>query len=401
MTSYKIADKVYGADDPRLNEALASVYGSPNRPLCLCRDGGIEMYIAKLGRMFVIKRMPHTGAQHSSGCDSYEPPAELSGLGEVMGGAIQTNLDDGLTALRLDFALSRSGPRAAPVQTGAEHDSVRTDGKKLTLRGTLHFLYDEAGLTRWSPAMDRKRSWWVVRKYLLQAATDKVVKGGSFADALYIPESFSMERKDEITRRRLDIFNSLSKADGATRRLMVLIGEVKELGDARFGKKMIVKHLADAHFMMNDDVYKRLLKRFEHELMLWGGAENSHLLTVATFSVSGAGVASIEEASLMLVNENWIPYESIDEKMLVDTLTNQKRRFVKGLRYNLPSTNPLASVVLSDTAKPVAMYVLPYGASDQYKKELRELQEGSELEQWQWDTGGDMPTIPSAVQRAV
>ncbi|MFP3594879.1 DUF1173 family protein, partial [Chryseobacterium sp. SIMBA_038] len=87
----------------------------------------------------------------------------------------------------------------------------------------------------------------------------------------------------------------------------------------------------------------------------------------ATFSVSGAGVASIEEASLMLVNENWIPFESIDERMLVDNLTNQKRRFVKGLRYNLPSTNPLASVVLSDTAEPVAMYVLPYGASDQYR----------------------------------
>lgn len=147
--------------------------------------------------------------------------------------------------------------------------------------------------------------------------------------------------------------------------------------------------------MMNDDVYKRMLKRFEHELALWSGNENSHLLVVATFSVSGAGVASIEEASLMLVNENWIPFESIDERMLVDNLTNQKRRFVKGLRYNLPSTNPLASVVLSDTAEPVAMYVLPYGASDQYRKELRELQEGSNLKSWQWDTGADMPDVPA------
>ncbi|MDR8956405.1 hypothetical protein FEP76_04924 [Burkholderia multivorans] len=99
----------------------------------------------------------------------------------------------------------------------------------------------------------------------------------------------------------------------------------------------------------------------------------------------------------MLVNENWIPFESIDERMLVDNLTNQKRRFVKGLRYNLPSTNPLASVVLSDTAEPVAMYILPYGASDQYRKELRELQEGSNLKSWQWDTGADMPDMPPPV----
>ncbi|HDR8973062.1 TPA: DUF1173 domain-containing protein [Burkholderia vietnamiensis] len=395
MTTYKIGDKSYGADDTRLNDALAAVYGSPNRPLCMCKSGGVEMYIAKLGKHYVIKRMPHTGSAHATSCDSYEPPAELSGLGEVMGGAIQTNLEDGVTTLKFDFALTKNGARAAPVQGGAEHDSVKTDGKKLTLRGTLHFLYDEAGLTRWSPAMAGKRSWWVVRKYLMQAASDKMAKGGSLSDMLYIPESFSLEKKDEITRRRLTVFNALAKSEGATRRLMLLVGEVKELGDARFGKKLVVKHVADAHFMMNDDVYKRMLKRFEHELALWSGNENSHLLVVATFSVSGAGVASIEEASLMLVNENWIPFESIDERMLVDNLTNQKRRFVKGLRYNLPSTNPLASVVLSDTAEPVAMYVLPYGASDQYRKELRELQEGSNLKSWQWDTGADMPDVPA------
>lgn len=396
MTTYKIGGRSVDAEDPRLNELLATVYGSPERPLCMCKAGGVEMYIAKLGKLYIIKRMPHTGSGHATSCESYEPPAELSGLGEVMGGAIQTNLEDGLTTLKFDFALSRTAGRAAPVASGVEHDSVRTDGKKLTLRGTLHFLYDEAGLTRWSPAMSGKRSWWVVRKYLLQAASDKIAKGSLLADLLYVPESFSMERKEEITKRRLAVFNSLSKAEGSARRLMLLVGEVKELGDARFGKKLVVKHVSDAHFMLNDDVYKRMLKRFEHELALWSGAESSHLLIVATFSVSGAGIASIEEASLMFVNENWIPFESIDEKMLVDALTEQKRRFVKGLRYNLSSANPLASVVLSDTPEPVAMYILPYGASDQFRKELSELQEGSNLTSWQWDTGADMPDVPSA-----
>lgn len=393
---YQIAGNSYAPDDQRINEALAAIYGSERRPLCMCRGAGIEMYVAKLGHQYIIKRMPHSGAMHATSCDSYEPPAELSGLGEVMGGAIQTNLADGVTTLKFDFALSKNGSRAAPAPSGAEHDSVRTDGKKLTLRGTLHYLYDEAGLTRWAPAMAGKRSWWVLRKFLLQAASDKVAKGGSVADLLYIPESFSLEKKDEITRRRLAIFNPLAQADGGTRRLMMLVGEVKEIGNARFGKKMVVKHLADAHFMMNDDLYKRMLKRFEHELALWGGTESSHLLVIGTFGVNGAGVASLEEASLMLVNENWIPYESIDEKMLIDALTAQKRRFVKGLRYNLPSTTPLASAVLADTSEPVAMYISTFGASDEYRKALRDLTEESALEAWQWDTANEMPAFPAA-----
>jgi hypothetical protein len=287
--SYKIAEKLYEPNDARLKEALAAVYGSPNRPLCMCRHPGVEMYVAKLGHQYIIKRMPHSGALHTPACDSYEPPAELSGLGEVMGGAIQTNLADGVTTLKFDFALSKNGARAAPAPSGAEHDSVKTDGKKLTLRGTLHYLLDEAGLTRWSPAMESKRSWWVVRKYLLEAAADKVAKGGSVADLLYIPESWSMDKKDEIARRRLTVFNQLAQSDGASRRLMLVVGEVKEIGDARFGKKMILKHLSDAHFMMNEDLYKRLVKRFENELSLWGGTESSHLMVIGTFGVSGAG----------------------------------------------------------------------------------------------------------------
>lgn len=393
---YKVGGRTYRTEDPTLNEALASVYGTASRPLCLCREGGIEMYIAKVNNKYILKRMPHSGAKHAINCDSYEPPAELSGRGEVMDGAIQTDMDEGTTTLRFDFALSKSGSRAAPVKSNAEHDSVKSDGKKLTLRGTLHYLYDEAGLARWYPAMAGKRSWWVVRKYLLEAASDKKAKGSQLADMLYIPESFSIEKKEEITQRRLTLFRTLSPVENATRKLMILIGEIKELGDARFGKKMVIKHLADCPFMMNDDVYKRLLKRFDNDLSLWSGNENSHLIVIATFGVNATGTPLIEEASVMLVNENWIPFESIDERLLVDQLVLQKRKFVKGLRYNLPSTKVLARAVLNDTSEPVALYITPFGVDEHFKKEMHDLIAASSMKSWEWNTAEKMPEFPAA-----
>jgi tRNA A-37 threonylcarbamoyl transferase component Bud32 len=77
------------------------------RRLCLCKDPGIELYIAKVNESYILKRMPKTGGSHAPTCLSFEPPEELSGLGEVQGQAIQENLEDGTTNLKLDFSLTK------------------------------------------------------------------------------------------------------------------------------------------------------------------------------------------------------------------------------------------------------------------------------------------------------
>ncbi|ABM44338.1 MULTISPECIES: DUF1173 domain-containing protein [Burkholderiales] len=397
MAIYQIGGQSIHSDDPALSELLANIYSSRERPLCLCRTPGIEMYVAKVDEKYLIKRMPNSGSGHAPACDSYEPPPELSGLGQVIGSAIQENPDEGTTALKFDFALSKGASRSAPAPSGKETDSVKTDGNKLTLRGTLHYLWEEAGFNRWAPTMAGKRSWYVIRKYLLQAAEDKTAKGASLAGMLYMPESFNAEKKNEITQRRLAQMMRIATPEKGTRRLMLVVGEVKELAQSRYGHKIVLKHLPDCHFMMNDDIYKRLLKRFEVELGLWDALEGTHLMMIGTFSIGATGVASLEEVALMCVTENWIPFESTFEKMALDALTQQNRRFMKGMRYNLPSTRPLACAVASDTEpEPTAMYVVPPGASEDYAAAVDELIAESKLPSWKWVAGeAPMPALPA------
>ena len=393
-TSYSFQGRTYSDDAPDFAAFLSHAYGNTERPRCKCRPGGIEMYVAKVGGMHVIKRMPNTGALHGSSCESFEPPAETSGLAEVSGTAIQTDVKTGITTLKFDFALSKSGSRIAPATGGAEKSTVKSDGKKLTLRGALHYLMDEAGFTRWSPAMAGKRNWYVFRKYMLQAAYDKAVKGNSLAGNLFMPESFSVDRKPEIDQRRMEVFNQLRVTEKSTRKLMILIGEVKEILPARLGQKLIVKHMPDSFFMIDDGLHKKLAKRFSAEMGLWDALEGTHLLVVATFGVADTGIASIEEASLVLTNENWIPFESTDEKELIDALA--QRRFVKSLRYNMPSTKPIASAVLADTETPVAMYIVPANATEEFESEFVALQDESQLDSWTWNIAeGPMPQLPA------
>ena len=170
----------------------------------------------------------------------YEPPSELSGRGGVLG-AIAEDADDSAIRLRLDFSLSKRRGRSTP-STDEPPDAARTDGSKLSLRALLHYLWEEAELNCWSRGMVGKRNWAVVRHRLAMAVAHKLVKGVPLARKLFIPETFAADRKAEIAdRRRVEL--AALVADGRTQPLMLLVGEVKEIGQARFGVKLVIKHL--------------------------------------------------------------------------------------------------------------------------------------------------------------
>jgi hypothetical protein len=396
MYEFRFEDVIVAANADDLRAYLADAHGGKARPLCMCTPMGVPMYVAKVGEHYVIKRMPNTGGTHAPDCASYEPPAELSGLGEVKGEAIQENIEDGITTLKLDFSLSKIGARIAPAPSGEAADTVRTDGAKLTLRGTLHYLWEEAELNRWYPAMAGKRSWYIVRKCLLQAAAGKVSKGEPLGRSLYVPESFSSEHAAGTTQRRIAHMAGLATS-AKTRKLMIAIGEVKEIAESRYGFKIVAKHLSDFPLMMSEELHLRLQKRFVNELALWDSIEDSHLIFIATLGLGPTGIASVEALAVMVVTANWIPFEHAYDKLMLDALTAQKRRFVKGLRYNLAENKPLACAVLADVLpKPVALYVQPPGIEQEDEDALSTLIGESDMPSWIWRAGEAMPSLPVA-----
>jgi hypothetical protein len=98
----------------------------------------------------------------------------------------------------------------------------------------------------------------------------------------------------------------------------------------------------------------------------------------------------------MVVTETWIPIEHIYDSQLVYALTRNRRRFIKGLRYNLPASRPLAATVLSDASpSPSALYIIPPGAGPDYHSALDELVAESPLPAWIWNAGeNQMPVLP-------
>ena len=396
MRRFRIEREVFEEGAPELQAALVNAYANRVRPLCLCTEAGCPMYIARIGDLYLIKRMPLSGGGHDPSCESYEAPHELSGLGALMGSAIQLDTQTGMAALKLDFSLSKIGSRAASSPVAQNSPSVAGDPRRMSLRGLLHYLWHEAELTVWTSRWTGKRHWWNVRWHLLEAAGQMTVRGGPLADILFVPEPFRAENKEAIEHRRNAVLVAALPPKSGPRNLLVLVGEVKEIAPARSGQKLVIKHLPGFPFMVDDVLHRRLQARFEKELSLWEADSGSHLMAIATFGLNPAGLAIIEEIALMVVSENWIPYETVPEKRLVDALARLREKSVKGLRYDLQPDQPIANALLQNRKDPVALFVVPAEADGEFEAELDEMIAARpEISPWIWRVGdGEMPPLP-------
>ena len=281
-------------------------------------------------------------------------------------------------------------PGLASTGGGGVADSVSAHPDRLTLRAVLHYLWQEADLATWSPGMAGKRNWRIVSWYLRQATRGKFTKGKPLAARLYVPEPFSVEKKTEIAVRRLSAWAPMQH-HGAGQQFMMLIGEYKDIVPARFGHKLVIKHLPDAPLMIDDTLLARLNNRFSNELELWQANDEGHLIVIATFSIGRAGLATAEEISLAMTDRNWLPYESLADKLLLDTALAARRRFTKSLRYNLTPDRPMASLVFTDTPTPTAAFLL---INDRDREAAAQIAADTGTGVWTWLITDDMPELP-------
>ncbi len=397
--AYAIGDQRWARDEPGFADAIAKAHEQHSRPRCLCQPSGpgVDMYVARVLNGHTVKRMPNTGSQHATTCPSYEPPAEFSGLGPLVGTAIVENPATGMTTLKLDFPMSKLPGRAAQPPSASTSSSVVAHGNRLGLRALLHYLWDQAELTHWKPGFAGRRTWGTVRKHLLQAAENKFVHAHALLGSLYIPEVFSVEQRKAIQSRRQRMWANAAPRYGQPQALLLMVAEVKVIAPARYGHKAVFKHLPDQVFALDDALYRRLGRSFEHELTLWGTEPDLHLIMIATFRVEEAGTPGFVELSLMLTNAQWLPVDDGWDRQLVGALVRQGRSFVKSLRYNVPSTHALVSASLLDCGPtPCPLFIERAHTSDATTSDgyaLRTHEINTPL--WQWQTViASMPPLP-------
>ncbi|MEO3714089.1 DUF1173 family protein [Roseateles flavus] len=397
---FRLAGTSYDALDPEWQGALAGAHTEGARPRCLCVEGGIEMYVARHHQRFVVKRMPGTGFQHQPQCPSYEPEAQKSGLGELMGEAI-IETDSGSTELFVDFPwLRMAGRRTAPAEA-ADPGEVQVPRQRMSLRALTHFLFERAGFNRWSPAMAGKRNQGVICRYLLDAAAELWVKGQPLAQRLYVPEPFSEAAKASVAERRRAKLAILQPRDGQAP-LAIVIGEFKTCERTAFGRRLWIRHMPDAPLLIADKSWERALRVFAASFQMLDAHAHlrPRLVLSALIRAKREHVYEVDVVNLMLTTEQWIPIDGAHEIELIHRLVEQQRRFIKLLRYDAKRAGGFPNALLLDVGAEAAPLHVISAFVDEKERKAKLQAIARQPDVWTWWTDQPMPPLPDMARGA-
>lgn len=358
---------------------------------CLCRTSLPRLVIrySRTGRHH-LACWPREGPQHDPRCAFFQLEPELSARRAYAKDAI--NETDSGAALHLAVPLKSlttdPKPRlgAAPAHAGVKQDT-------LGLLGTLHFLWEGAGLTQWSPRSPR-RSWRTVASALHEQLEQCTFSRRPARDVTYlVPPYVPGASPDSIAL--FDAFmNTLYSGPDQIRRGLIL-GEIKLTEPSKHGVSYILaqqgssrKIFASAEF--DARMHHSFRNAFGQAATDAGGRK------VALFCVekSRTGYAVAIDAAVMLTNSAYIPADSSYEVRMADALAVAGRAFIKPLRYDT-SDAVLPDFVLVDQPRTyVEVWGLPgREAYEQRKQRKLEHYQNHARQLIEWNVNEPIPVL--------
>lgn len=320
---------------------------------------------------------------------------------------------DGSIVVRLPTGLQKKGiqekkPDAIPVSPGPVK---RRRQPSMRLLGLLHLLWEQSGINVWHPAFDRKKRYpgWVSWRLNEMAARVRIGQVPLQQSLMLM----AMKDSPQAAQNR-----HIAKDAARASRRLILISQLaawSDAADARLQHTLPLGLFAGfPALQLPDDVRARLARSFSRELGDW--RRGARIIVICeteppeTVFIRREGrnlprsSCRIIDAALMTVSPRYIPLDSRYEEMVEARLWQEKRAFIKPLRYD-GEEDVFPDFVLTDVAGMEALPMEVFGMNTpdylqrkQVKTALYDREYGAG-QWWQWDAsedpeGMDMPGFP-------
>lgn len=404
MTTYEIDNRAYAEDDAELPAALRRAHGNAVRPLCLCRPFSAKLPMVIEHRtanvqngngqdtsrhdLYILRRMPGRGHEHSPACKHYEAPEGLTGRTEHLGSAIRTDDDGAHHTLRLAFPLSHKEKAAASDEAMTPGDPAKPRKRfaRLTLLGFLHHVLETAELNKMHKGLHGKRSWNVMRGRILETMRAQATsRYRDLAAFTFAPRIFSPDHKDELFRD----WRAVERKAGAEKRSILLFAELRDIDSGQ----LTFKHLPQRRFTLKHEVQKPFLDALERITGLMTGPRGAgHVIACAVVSVGEGDALSIIDIAMTAATPHWIPFGSMAEYRLLVACDDNGRGYFKSLDYG--QDNAIASLLLTDTGDSgTAVFLIDEQPTDAQAQAMKAI-EDKNIPVWRCDIAEGRPALP-------
>jgi hypothetical protein len=389
MPTYLYQGMAFDRTHPDFQEKLRRAHAHEHRIYCLCKNPYPEMCVVDSDGKYFLRKMPKSGHKHRVACPSFEYIQSLSDLHRVYRGAI-TTVGDRKVVL-LDFPMSekpgQSKRRAVAESLMPPSGAVTKIRRHMPIGRLLDFIWDEAGLTKWTAGWEDSRSWGFARELMINVARNLGTRHANFEEIFFVPPAWSEARKATILKERESFLQNLRAPAGERVRFGLLVAEFdsKEVGLNR----VRFKGLASPGFFLDDAASLRFDDKMADRIEMVRRVDGARLIAIATFKVLERYCA-IQSIDMMPVNRQLIPFSDQRSFDLINALLG--REFVKVWDYKVGKKLPAATAFLTDTVPQTALFCLN---ADEVPEKARQSARDEGCAAWIWSAGRErMPPLP-------
>jgi hypothetical protein len=351
---------------------------------------------------FGLARFPLTGTQHVRDCQFYSPTVQIkTSDGETI--SVIDSSADGTVKVRLGIGLRKQDDQTdvAPSPERSRQSGGRRQAP-IKLLGLLQFLWTEAGLNRWWPAMEGKRDTNRVH-WLIHGAAAQVKVGRIPLDSTLLLSAKHPDGKVAIANRE-----RVAKAAAANTRLLV-IAPLAKFSAERAGEAGRSLRIAGFHgtpfLRMTAELWTVSEKRYPRAMSAWRAGRNVMAIAQIELPANTTARADVVDVGFMHVTETWIPVDSSYEEIVANKLVEEHRAFEKPLRFDHEEDLDHPDFLLIDTVPDTAMEV--FGRTDAkylVRKAGKIERHSGNNNWWHWDAASDpegktMPPFPPKKNR--
>lgn len=300
------------ADGQRL---LADAVKRDERPRCMCRPGGVPLYISRRGTHYFLARLPGSALLHDAQCPSGEDINLYSAADCYVPGVIH-EFADGRQTVQM---------RGESCEHG------------VSLGGLLDLLLEACGLNHYRPG--EARGWREVRMRLAAAAQDVCCEpGGPLGPRLILPETFDPDAPSAGVERFMQQLAS-------TARPHIVCAPFRCLAPSRYGWMLQLRHLAHVPFWVRMEEVCRIEDEAAGTLAF--ASPPPFALCLAEVEPARDRGVRVVRLCVRRTDRRFMPCLSDADELLSDALSRTHHYF-RPLRFDADWKRPLADFVVVD-----------------------------------------------------